>query len=50
MPACFINPKLVRNFAQGAGIAAKTDRLDAQVLALYAARMKPQPRPLATAR
>ena len=49
-PACFINPKLVRNLARGAGIAAKTDRLDAQVLALYAARMKPQPRPLATAR
>jgi len=44
LPACFINPKLVRNFARGAGIAAKTDRLDAQVLALYACRMRPQPR------
>ena len=50
MPACFINPKLVRNLARGAGIAAKTDRLDAQVLALYAWRAKPQPRPWATAR
>jgi transposase len=49
LPACFINPRLVRNFARAAGIAAKTDRLDAQVLALYAWRMKPQPRPLATA-
>ena len=48
-PACFINPKLVRNLARGAGIAAKTDRLDAQVLALYAWRAKPQPRPWATA-
>jgi len=46
LPACFINPKLVRNFARSAGIAAKTDRLDAQVLALYAERMRPQPRPL----
>jgi transposase len=46
LPACFINPKLVRNFARSAGIAAKTDRLDAQVLALFASRMRPQPRPL----
>jgi transposase len=49
LPACFINPKLVRNFARSAGIAAKTDRLDAKVLALYACRMRPQPRPLPTA-
>ena len=40
----------MRNLARGAGIAAKSDRLDAQVLALYAWRAKPQPRPLATAR
>jgi transposase len=46
LPACFINPRLVRNFARSAGIAAKTDRLDAQVLALFACRMRPQPRPL----
>ncbi len=46
LPACFINPRLVRSFARSAGIAAKTDRLDAQVLALYACRMRPQPRPL----
>lgn len=50
LPACFINPKLVRNFARGAGIAAKTDRLDAKVLALFASRMQPQVRPLPTAR
>ena len=46
LPTCFINPKLVRNFARSAGIAAKTDRLDAQVLALYACRLQPSPRPL----
>lgn len=46
LPACFINPKLVRNFARSAGIAAKTDRLDAKVLALFACRMQPSPRPL----
>ena len=45
LPACFINPRLVRNFARGAGIAAKTDRLDAKVLALFASRMRPQPGP-----
>ena len=49
LPACFINPKLIRNFARSAGIAAKTDRLDAKVLALYACRMRLQPRPLPTA-
>jgi len=49
LPACFINPKFVRNFAKGAGITAKTDRLDAQVLALFAERMRPQPRTLPTA-
>jgi transposase len=46
LPACFINPRLVRSFARSASIAAKTDRLDAQVLALFACRMRPQPRPL----
>lgn len=46
LPACFINPRLVRNFARSASIAAKTDRLDAKVLALFACRMRPQPRPL----
>jgi transposase len=45
LPACFINPKLVRNFARSAGIVAKTDRLDAHhVLALFADRMRPEPR------
>jgi transposase len=48
LPACFINPKLVRNFARSAGISAKTDRLDARVLALYACRLRPQPRTLPT--
>ena len=46
LPACFINPKNVRNFARSAGITAKTDRLDAQVLALFAERLRPQPRTL----
>lgn len=31
-----VNPRRVRDFARGAGILAKTDRMDAQVLAQYA--------------
>lgn len=37
-----VNPKRVRDFARAAGILAKTDRLDAQVLAEFARRMRPQ--------
>ena len=34
-----VNPKRVRDFARAAGILAKTDRLDAAVLAQYAIAM-----------
>jgi transposase len=43
------NPRPVRDFARATGKLAKTDALDARVLALYAARMRPAPRPQATA-
>ncbi len=46
LPACFVNPQRVRQFARSQGIAAKTDKLDAWVLALFAERNQPQPRPL----
>jgi len=46
LPACFINPQQIRQFARSLGIEAKTDRLDARVLALYAAKIDPQPRAL----
>jgi transposase len=39
-----INPRQVRRFAQAAGILAKTDRLDAQVLVRFAQALKPEPR------
>jgi transposase len=39
------NPRQVRDFAKGTGQLAKTDRLDAQVLAKFASQV--QPRPLA---
>jgi transposase len=40
-----VNPRQVRNYAQGIGYKAKTDRLDAMVLARFAREI--QPRPLA---
>ena len=46
MPVVVVNPRQVRAFAQATGTLAKTDRLDAQVLAHFAAVMPPTPRPL----
>jgi transposase len=41
-----VNPKRVRDFARAAGVSAKTDRLDARVLALFAQRIRPEVQPL----
>jgi transposase len=41
-----VNPRQVRDFARAAGQLAKTDRIDAQVLALFGLRLQPQPRQL----
>ena len=41
-----VNPRQVRDFAKSTGRLAKTDRLDAAVLALFAERVRPEPRPL----
>lgn len=41
-----VNPRQVRAFAQACGKLAKTDRIEARVLALYAKAMRPQVRPL----
>ena len=38
-----VNPRQVRDFAKGFGILAKTDRLDAQVLARFADKIRPRP-------
>jgi transposase len=40
------NPRQVRDFAKALGILAKTDRIDARVLARYGEALKPEPRPL----
>jgi transposase len=44
-----VNPSWVRNFAKGRGLMAKTDRKDAELLALYAERERPAARPPADA-
>ena len=46
LPVAIVNPRQVRDFAKAAGILAKTDALDARVLADFAARMTPPVRPL----
>jgi transposase len=46
LPVAVVNPRQVRDFAKAIGQLAKTDQLDAGVLALFAARMQPTPRPL----
>lgn len=46
IPVAVTDPYRVRCFAKAGGIAAKTDRLDARVLALYAKLMKPEIRTL----
>jgi transposase len=46
LPAVAVNPRQVREFAKALGRLAKTDALDAQVLAQFAAVVKPELRPL----
>jgi len=38
-----INPKRARDFARALGLVAKTDRIDARVLALFAEKVQPAP-------
>jgi transposase len=46
LPVVVMNPKALRHFAKAIGQLAKTDKLDAQVLALYAQSIQPPVRPL----
>ena len=46
LPVVVVNPKQVRDFAKAMGHFAKTDRLDAKVLALFGERIKPPLRKL----
>jgi transposase len=46
VPVVVVNPRQVRDFAKATGQLAKTDAIDAQVLARFAEAIRPQPRPL----
>lgn len=46
MSVAIINPRQARQFAKAIGQAAKTDQIDAQVLARFGEAVKPVPRPL----
>jgi transposase len=46
LPVAVVNPRQVRDFARAIGQLAKTDVLDAQVLAHFAQVIHPTPRPL----
>jgi transposase len=46
LPVAVVNPRQVRDFARAIGRLAKTDALDAQVLARFAEVVQPPPRPV----
>lgn len=46
LPIAVVNPRQVRAFAQAIGRTAKTDAIDAALLALFGARVQPEVRPL----
>src|SRR5688500_9263971 len=43
LPVAVVNPARVRQFARACGLLAKTDKLDAQVLAVFGQRVQPNP-------
>ena len=46
LPVAVVNPRQVRDFARATGQLAKTDAIDAKMLALFAERIRPEVRPL----
>lgn len=46
LPVAVVNPRQVRDYAKACGRLAKTDRIDAMVLAAFAAAIRPQVRAL----
>ena len=49
IPVAAINPRQARDFAKASGKLAKTDRIDAEVLAHFAEAIRPEARPLPSA-
>ena len=50
LPVVVVNPRQVRDFAKAKGILAKTDAVDARVLALFGEAVRPPVRPLPDSR
>jgi transposase len=46
VPVAVVNPRQVRDFAKALGRLAKTDTIDAEVLARFGEAVRPEPRPL----
>jgi transposase len=46
LPVAIVNPRQVRKFAEALGQLAKTDAIDAQVIAHFAEAVRPPPRPM----
>lgn len=49
LPVVVLNPAQVRHYAEAINLKAKTDAIDARLLALFVTATKPEPRPLADA-
>jgi transposase len=50
LPVVVLNPAQVRHYAQAIGLKAKTDRIDARLIALFVEAVRPEPRPMPDAR
>ena len=48
LPLAVVNPRQIRSFAKALGKLAKTDAIDAEVIALFADKVRPQIRPVPT--
>jgi transposase len=46
LPVVVVNPRRVRSFGEGMGFVAKTDAIDARLLALYGEKAQPPIRPI----
>jgi len=46
LPVIIVQPMKIRQFANAQGVLAKTDKIDARIIAQFGVVMKPEPRPL----
>lgn len=46
IPVAVVNPRQARDFARATGKLAKTDKIDAQILARFGEAVRPEPRPI----